>query len=193
MPVTRTYRCDDCAWTWNHFHARNDEPYPECPKCEESKAQWVPQSFAITGVKSKAVDMAQQIMEEDFGFTDARDNLREGDTVVKGPAPIQTAEAEQLTQMMVEQAREMGNEVDPNVAQGVKEFWQHPGQTPPALAQKMMEAQASAPVARATGDDPIGNLHKSAEKAFGKLPEGAPAAAAMNLQVLSRADPSKLA
>lgn len=193
MPVTRTYECDDCSWRWTQWHASSSDPYPECPKCAAGAAQWIPGKFAITGVKSKAVDMAQRIMEEDYGLTDARDNLREGDTVVKAPAPVQTAEAETLTRAMLEAARETGAaDLSPDQAEAVKQFWQHPGMTPAPLQQKVAEAQMQAPAARSMGNDPIGNLHTAAKKAFGHVPDGAPAAHTMNLQVVSRADPSKL-
>lgn len=100
MPVTRTYLCDDCGLEFRKFHMSRDEPAPDCPRCDEATRQ-IPGGFNITTHKAKAVDYAYKVAEEDYGLTNMRDNLREGDTIVKGPSQVQTSEAEQLTRELL--------------------------------------------------------------------------------------------
>jgi len=79
MAIVRTYCCDLCGAKFDKLHFDRSEPPPPCPGCEALQARQVPAGFAITGSKSKAVDITQNIVEKDYGLTDMRDNLREGD------------------------------------------------------------------------------------------------------------------
>lgn len=158
MPVTRRYACDQCEHEWTFLHLKRDEPYPDCPRCEAQAAASLPTMFAINTVKSKAVDFAQKMAEEDYGLTDMNDNMREGDVAAKAPPPIQTAEAEALTRMMKDTVPDCTDEQ----AQAVKNFWQPGSSVAPAQATQMAAPGAAA--ARQLGADPVQMLHKS-EKA----------------------------
>lgn len=87
MSVVRTYRCKTCEHTWDVFHASSDDPIPECPHCD-GRADWQPGGFAIKGHASKAGDMAQQMLVDDYGLDPStiNDRQREGDTAYKAPA-----------------------------------------------------------------------------------------------------------
>lgn len=163
----RTYECDDCEQQFSFSHHGQDETLPECPFCAAA-AKRIPNSFNITGIKAKAIDIAQQIMEEDYGMTDANDNLREGDTAFKGPSPVQTAEREAMVQQIKDT---LGPEVVPeHLVPQVNEFWknqQTPAMPPEAVAQqeaRIQTARATAPQAAAAGEDPMALLHKAKPK-----------------------------
>ena len=95
MPVVRTYRCPDCQYQFDKFHGSREEAYPDCPACA-GEVVWQPTSIAIRTHKSAAVDIAQQMAEQDYGLTDINDNQRAGDIAAKAPSPIQTSEAEAI-------------------------------------------------------------------------------------------------
>lgn len=165
--VTRTYFCEDCQYRFSVHHHSADDPVPPCPVCT-AEVHAAPGGFAITTNKSRAVDMAQQIAEEDYGMTDMNDNLREGDVAAKAPAPVQTAEAEAMVR---ELQSAFGNEnVTPeHLMPQVQSFWKN-AQTPPmppeaqALKSSLeANAVASASVARQDGTDPVELLHKAGQ------------------------------
>jgi len=126
--ILRTYRCNECQEVFDVTCESND-PDPDCPYCKQVLV-WTPKSFAIGTTKGKAVDVTQQIMEEDYGMSDFNDNMREGDIAAKTPVRPRE-EREAIEQMerdakelaasagnMVPQAREFfaGNQTRANVA-----------------------------------------------------------------------------
>lgn len=173
MPVTRRYLCDSCNYEWTHFHLQREEAYPDCPSCAAAEPASIPTTFAITGVKSKAIDYTQRMVEEDYGMTNMRDNMREGDVAAMAPAPVQSREAQELT-MAVREAQPDLN--DAQIEQ-VNSFWQKgvSGATPD---QVRAQAAPAAAAARSLGADPIEMLHK-AEKQAGRQ--------GLNLDVVGRA------
>lgn len=89
--IVRDYRCKKCAHVFTHYHDHGDEAYPPCPECNK-KVEWQPGGFAITGVKSKAVDYAQHVAEKDYGLTDMNDRCKPGEINAKlTPAQSQMA------------------------------------------------------------------------------------------------------
>lgn len=81
MAIVRTYLCNDCGERFDKLHFDRSEPAPECPICKALQARQVPAGFVIAKSEvSKAVDITQSIMEKDLGYTNFKDNLREGDT-----------------------------------------------------------------------------------------------------------------
>ena len=88
--IIRTYRCEDCGDTFDVTCESNDGD-PDCPFCARV-LQWQPERFSIGTNKSRALDLTQNIIEHDYGLTDLKDNLREGDVAAKGPPPPQGEE-----------------------------------------------------------------------------------------------------
>lgn len=171
MPVIRTYACDQCAHEWNETTATSDDPYPDCPQCG-GESGWVPKSFAVTTIKAKAVDYAQAMMEEQ-GYTDIRDNQREGDIAVMGPAPMHTREAEDITRELIQAAKlesEQVSQLPPNLQEAAQGFWQGGMTTSPMPDGETARTIASvgALAARQDGVDPIGLLHQAGQR--GELP-----------------------
>lgn len=80
--VTRTYGCPSCDARFRVFGMAMDDPPPPCPKCHWQESEWVPESVAITGSHSKAIDISQRIIENQFGLTNWADRQREGDPAV---------------------------------------------------------------------------------------------------------------
>lgn len=171
MPVTRTYLCDDCGYRFTQFHMNRDEPAPDCPACYAATHS-VPGGFNITTHKSKAVDMAQKIAEEDFGLTNMRDNSREGDVAAMGPSQVQSAEAEDLTrQMMAAQPQ-----INEQQAEMVNAFWKNsmggstmpgvsPGLSPEQQRDQLLAVGAAASSqAAGIGADPVGLLHEAGKR-----------------------------
>lgn len=83
MPIRRTYACPDCG----HFVEvelsmdQYDAPAPECPNCEAFEMQQEFKAPAIVGSpRAKAVKLAEDIMEKDYGVADAKVEGKEGGT-----------------------------------------------------------------------------------------------------------------
>lgn len=81
MAIMRRYECGDCGCKFEKLHFDRNEPTPECPGCQALAAKQLPSGFSIGGgTHSKAIDITQSIVEKDFGMTDMRDNIKEGET-----------------------------------------------------------------------------------------------------------------
>lgn len=91
MAIVRTYCCDDCGTRFDKLHFDRSEPAPECPGCQAIASRQVPAGFSIGGNAAKAGDIAQDIMEKDYGLTNMRDNLRAGDIAAVTPPTLQPA------------------------------------------------------------------------------------------------------
>lgn len=158
--IRRTLNCTDCGFTWQEYVASSDVPVPECAACQHAETRRIPGPFAITGAKSKAIDMAQQMAEQDYGLTDIRDNQRAGDIAAVGPPPIQTSEAEAITREMVQAG--VSADMAPIMQDAVRNFWQQNGAVSAADTGSAIAAAApAAAAARASGHDPIGLLHQA--------------------------------
>lgn len=167
MPVVRTYACDECNTTFEITCGANDGA-PDCPNCAQV-LEWVPGMFAITGTKSKAIDTTQQILEQDFGLTNFRDNQREGDTAAIVEAPStqkRDAEIRQLSEVAQATGAPPLSQQQAAMAQN---FWGGGAvaQSIPA-AQMLSNAKASTAAANAEGVNPMQLLHKAGKE--GKLP-----------------------
>ena len=89
MAIVRTYLCGDCGTKFDKLHFNASEPAPECPGCTELASKQVPAGFAIGGNASKAGDIAQDILEKDYGMSDIKDRQREGDISAVTPPAVQ--------------------------------------------------------------------------------------------------------
>ena len=85
MPVLFDYECGDCGTAFEHLKMSRDEPDPECPGCA-ALARKLPPSVNIGTNKGRAMDIAQAEVEN-MGFTNMKDNLREGDIAAPSLAP----------------------------------------------------------------------------------------------------------
>lgn len=204
MAVVRTYQCNDCGVTFKHWHDSGDEPEPECPACALAAAEapapkkrgrpkgsktgakkngvaWVPEKFAMTGNRSRAMDLAQKIAEEDYGMTNMRDNLRVGD--VAGMTPVaSTAEREREEKARAEVAQYaasngiplVNNLIDrPEIRAQTNAFFgggmSGVGPAGPAMTAQAAIAANPSGVSRAQGGaSPMQLLHQAGKS--GKLP-----------------------
>jgi hypothetical protein len=158
--IYRTYQCNDCETIYECSHDSGDDPAPDCPTCSKV-LQWTPKSFAITGVKSKAIDLAQDVLEKDFGLSNFKDNNREGDVGI-----VRYKETKQETELVEREVREM---VAQSTNPAVKEaFWGgNAGATPQMnsmTGQSLIQMAKVGPAAV----DPMALLHKGAKE--GKIP-----------------------
>jgi len=132
--------------------------------------EWRPKSFAIGGIKSKALDITQKVMEEQYGYTDFKDHVDPGETVVKAPRPMQTAEHDAIGQQVAEYAEHtLGTPLTPVQKQMASTFWDG-GQAAAAqipVANLLAGARANAAVAAREGRDPMKMLHEMGRE--GKL------------------------
>src|SRR5215468_8962151 len=108
--IIRTYACEDCGWQFEVHCESSSDPDPECPQCAKV-LEWVPVRLNIGTVKSKALDVTQKIIEEDFGLSDLNDRNREGDVAYKAAPPVQTAEREAIEQQVREYVRETTTQI----------------------------------------------------------------------------------
>ena len=111
MPCIRTYRCKACEHTWDVFHDSSADPIPPCPHCE-GRADWQPGGFAMKSNVSRAADLAQQMLHEDYGIpaSQINDSQREGDIAYKAP-PV-SKEARDADAQIADVAREVMNEAE---------------------------------------------------------------------------------
>lgn len=185
--IRRRYHCDVCDHTFDMRHDREDEPMPDCPNCvklgqEAAAVTWVPPLVAIGTTKGKAIDLAYDIAENDYGMTDMKDNQQIGDIAYVGPPPIQTAQAEAEIRQMVEAAGQIAQPLPqgPLAPDGtrqllvdkalqVENFFQgNQGGSAEGTIGQAAAAKAASDQARVQGVDPVGILEKG--RASGNMP-----------------------
>ena len=93
MAIVRTYMCDECGTKFDKLHFESSEPAPPCPGCEALSARQTPAGFSIGTTKGQALDITQRIVEEDYGMSNMRDNMREGDVAAIATPQINQAAA----------------------------------------------------------------------------------------------------
>lgn len=169
--IIRTYRCEDCQTVFEISCESGNDGDPPCPTCEKV-LQWQPSSFNITGAKSKAVDMAQDIMEKDYGLANFKDNNREGDVGYIDPTRKTAAQIDAIGQRESEAGREVVSrmkDITPELKPAVDGFFGGQsvsiGQNRVPVSQ-MIQAGKQGPAA---GIDPMAALHKLGRE--GKLPK----------------------
>lgn len=172
--ITRTYKCDDCGTVFEVDLDHSSDPDPDCPTCSVT-LQWVPGMFSIATNKGKAMNVTQQILEEDYGLTNWKDNNREGDIAAMLPVET-TADREakarieqEVQQLAQEQAQLKGQQANPALQAAVKGFWGPTGGAMPSMmAETLLASAKTGPGAGKT--DPIKMLHDG--KKAGLLPTG---------------------
>lgn len=143
--IIREYKCNTCNHVFEHFHKNADEPLPDCPRCvlmaELSDVEKLPSVFKTRSTRAaqtaKAADTMYKIAEEDYGLTNMKDNLREGDIAAVMP------------------------KLPPELQKNADNFWQKNAMQKASL---MSSARTGMALARAEGFDPIALLHKKAKK-----------------------------
>lgn len=165
--IIRTYFCDNCEQEFE-VTCESNSPDPDCPFCAKV-LDWRPGMFAIATSKSRAVDVTQQILEEDYGLTNFNDNMREGDVATKSaPAPNSGQRDAEIRQLS-EAAQSIGQPMTAEQANMAKNFWGG-GQAANAVPvdQMLGAARASTAAANAEGLNPLKLLHDAGKA--GKMP-----------------------
>ncbi len=165
--VRRTWYCDECEHQWNTVDEPGSADLPECPMCAAEPEQ-VLKPFGVKTNVSRAVEAAHRMVETDYGMTDMNDNLRPGDIAAKGPASMQTAEAEAITRELVASS-DTPEAVAPHLKQQVTSFFNggsanlNPNTIASAVPQTLDAARAMAApgvmASRSMKADPVGLLH----------------------------------
>jgi len=161
--IRRTYQCNNCeqyfSWT-----GESADPDPACPNpaCD-AVLEWRPQSIAIGGSHaSKAADLTQKIMEEDYGFSNFRDNAKPGENAII-PHHETKVETEMVTRELIEQNRALQG--DPAK---MAQFWG--GNAGQSSQMSSMTGQSMIAMSKVgpQGYDPMALLHKGVKS--GKVP-----------------------
>ena len=157
--IRRTYECSQCEKVFV-FECNSDDPDPPCPNPDCDKVlDWRPQSFSIGGSnEGKAVALAQDIMEKDYGLSDFKDNNKPGEVGIK-PHIETKAETELVNQTMSEMAQQTAGNPDLN-----KAFWGGTGGTPTTLSSMTGQSLIQMAKVGPASVDPIGALHNLARK-----------------------------
>lgn len=168
--IRRTYRCTDCGTEFRVMLASEDEAPGACPRCPpttepSAPAVWVPPRPGIVGIKSKAIDYTQNMMEQDYGLTDFNDNMRVGDMAIKSITPSQTGEREKVIRELVEAG--MPIPVAKEVEDAASNYWQ--GQAGGSVAENSTMvnnsvASAASAAARAEGAEPLSILERARDQ-----------------------------
>ena len=172
MPVIRTYACSGCDSIFEVWCESGNDSDPDCPTCSKV-LQWQPKGFAIGGSpEGKAAKVAQDIMENDFGLTDYKDNSRPGDVGYIDPTRKTAAEKDAIMQRESEAGREvvkrMKDAATPSIQKQADNFF---GGQQVAIGQNRVSAQqliAAGKSGPGGGVDPMAALHKMGQA--GKLP-----------------------
>ena len=175
--IIRTYQCLDCDQPFE-VTCESSSPDPDCPMCSKV-LQWVPGMFAIKGSISRAADITQKIMEQDYGYSNFKDNTREGETVVMAPPTPTTSSNDALMQQVSEFAQSTRQQLTPQQAHMAKDFWGAGAAAMPQIPVGDALAFAKQQTALATreGVNPMNLLHRAGRE--GKLP--------MKINVIARA------
>jgi len=190
--VRREWYCDVCEHQWRTVEDEDETAEPECPECE-GIAEQVRRPVGVVSIQSKARDVVWDVAQKDYGATNMRDDIREGERLNIGPPPIQAAEAEAIVR-----ATTGGSVPEPAgeaLKSHVQSFWgaadsgqmapQNPmqaairSQVPQSIDAARMMAAPAAQAARSMGSDPVGLLHGPAAKAKDPL-------AKRNLTIMSK-------
>lgn len=157
--IRRTYQCPNCDREFTYV-CNSDDPDPPCPNPDCDKVlEWIPKSFAIGGSnEGKAVALAQDIMEKDYGLSDFKDNNKPGEIGIK--RNIETkAQTELVNQTMSEMMQQTAGNAEHRQA-----FWG--GNQGPPTTMNSMTGQSLIAMAKVGPGavDPIGALHSLARK-----------------------------
>lgn len=167
MPVIRTYHCDNCEQEFEVTQNMADSA-PDCPFCAKV-LEWQPGLFAVKTNKSRAMDVTQQVLEQDFGLTNFNDNMREGDVATKAIPDKGTQQRDAEIRQLSEVALAMGQPMSEQQQQMAQSYWGGGAvsQTMPA-GTLLAGAKASTAAANAEGYNPMTLLAKAGKS--GKLP-----------------------
>jgi hypothetical protein len=167
--IYRTWACDDCGKEFTILCESSEGP-PDCPGCSEV-LEWRPGGFNITGTKSKAVNIAQDILENDFGLSNFKDNQREGDVAAMTPVHTEAQRSAEIRQLSEVVQQTTGQALSPEQSNMAKQFWGggSMAQTLPA-ASLIAGARASTQAANAEGVNPMALLHQAGKKGHLKTP-----------------------
>lgn len=148
MKVIRKCRCLSCGQRFSRT-MDDAQPLPDCPSCgtPEPPDQDRVSSPAIIGSKSKAMDQAYKIAEQDFGMTNMRDNLREGDSAYIQPSPQQVNPGNITKPAMI------WGGASPSMASPL-----------PSRAEMLAGAKQASMMAKAEHRNPMEMLHKARPK-----------------------------
>lgn len=173
--IYRTYACADCDAVFEVTCESGNDPDPDCPVCSKV-LEWRPTRFAIGGsTEGKAVKIAQEIMEKDFGLTNYKDNNKPGDVGYIDPTRKTVAEADSIGQRDAEIEREVRKniefvspEIKPELQKQADNFFG--GQTVKIGQNQIPASQmiAAGKMGPGANVNPISLLHKAGQA--GKLP-----------------------
>lgn len=116
--IRRTYACIDCEQEFT-VECESDAPDPVCPNPSCNKVlDWRPQGFAIGGSnEGKAVAATQQILENDYGLSNFKDNAKEGETGI-----VRRQETKVETELVEREVREQMRAIENDPAK-TAQFW----------------------------------------------------------------------
>ena len=159
--VWRTFECMDCD-TMFEVEQGMDDDVPDCPNCSKV-LEWRPQKFNIGGsIEGKAVNHAQKIMEEDYGLSNFKDNVRPGETGVIMPS-TNTAEQEQVTRETKQYVEQVAANPDK-----MQQFWGQNQGAPTQMGGVTGQGMIAAAKIGPQGHDPMKLLHDGVRQ--GKIP-----------------------
>lgn len=150
----------------------SSDPPPDCPNCARV-LEWRPGMFAIKTTKSRAIDVTQDIMEKDFGYTNFRDNQREGDVAaITAPPPGQAAKDAEIRQLSEVVQQTTGQAMTPQQHAQAQNFWGGGQAMQNVLpsATLLAGAKESTAAANAEGVNPMQLLHDAGKKGLLKTP-----------------------
>lgn len=99
MAKARHYQCkkEDCGhkW-WQEYQGGDASNQVFCPLCGDHKGKMHPVAVNTcqTGKFGKAAGVMQDMLEKDYGMTNLKDNLREGDVAAVVDNPVSKASNE---------------------------------------------------------------------------------------------------
>lgn len=92
MAKARLYKCKACTHSWwERWEAGEGSKHVGCPECAKSQGTHGEPRVSMDGVAgktSKAANIMQDMLEKDYGMTNLKDNLRQGDVAAMVDNPV---------------------------------------------------------------------------------------------------------
>lgn len=86
--VLRSYCCPSCGHKWSVIARKDSFKGAPCTKCTAQADRYHPVIPKSNFTASQAVDATYKMVERDYGYTNMKDNMREGDVAFAPSNPV---------------------------------------------------------------------------------------------------------
>jgi hypothetical protein len=156
--IRRTYQCPDCE-TEFVYECNSDDPDPPCPNPDcDQVLEWRPKSFAIGGSnESKAAAHTYNVLEQDYGLTDFKDNAQQGESGI-----VRRQETKAESELVEREFREQVAQLSP---EKTAQFWGNSQGSPTSMTSMTGQSLIQMAKIGPQGPNPMTQFQNAAVKA----------------------------